>query len=87
MRMRLSRVKGTTNVRFKSSASKLSHPHLLEHKEGPFFREVPIVVDKDQEVSINKFMRCIKQSIKSTADLMLVYNSLRRLCHVLGASS
>jgi len=86
MRMRLGRVKGTDSFRFKSSASKLRHHHLLENKEVPFFREISISVGKDRDESIERYLRAIKGRIRSTADIMLVYNALRRLCHVLGVT-
>ncbi len=86
MRMRLSPVKGQNSYRFKPLASRLDHHHSLEHKEGVFYKTLSITVEKDHNVSIDKFVAAIKRRTRSTADLMIVYNTLRRLCHTLGVT-
>jgi hypothetical protein len=81
MKMRLSRKKG--GYSFKSSASFLSHVHPLHNKEAYIAQSVQLPVSSDWKATARNSLEEILRNATSTADVMLVFASLRKLYHIL----
>jgi hypothetical protein len=86
MKMRLSRKKGG-GFSFKSSSCVMSHVHPLSNKEAFIGKVVSLPVYSDWKLTARKTLEDIISNATSTADVMLIFASLRKLCYILNIRS